>query len=75
MIFLEDAAEKPSFIGEIQTNNGFHNLILMQNRDKLRKMREKLGSTQYYDYWSDNFLREVLGDDYELVQKERNNGN
>ena len=75
MIFLEDAAEKPSFIGEIQTNNGLYNLILMQNRDKLRKMREKLGSTQYYDYWSDNFLREVLADDYELVQKERENGN
>ena len=75
MIFLEDAAEKPSYVGEIQSNNGIYNLILMQNRDKLRKMREKLGSTQYYDYWSDNFLREVLADDYELVQKERNNGN
>ena len=43
----------------------------MQSRDKLRKMREKLGSTQYYDYWSDNFLREVLADDYELQYKRR----
>jgi len=68
-IFLEDAAEKPSYIGEIQTNNGFYNLILMQNREKLRKAREKLGNTPYYDYWSDNFLREVLADDYELIER------
>lgn len=68
-IFLEDAAEKPSYIGKIQTGNGFYNLILMQNREKLRKAREKLGSTQYYDYWSDSFLREVLADDYELIER------
>ena len=68
-IFLEDAAEKASYIGEIQTNNGFYNLILMQNREKLRKAREKLGNTPYYDYWSDNFLREVLADDYELIER------
>jgi len=68
-IFLEDAAEKPSYIGEIQTNNGLYNLILMQNREKLRKAREKLGNTPYYDYWSDNFLREVLADDYELIER------
>jgi len=74
MIFLEDAAEKPSYIGDIQTNNGLYNLILMQDRNKLRKMREKLGNTPYYDYWSDAFLREVLEDDYELIKKEKNNG-
>lgn len=68
-IFLEDAAEKASYIGEIQTNNGFYNLILMQNREKLRKAREKLGNTPYYDYWSDAFLREVLADDYELIER------
>ena len=68
-IFLEDAAEKASYIGKIQTNNGFYNLILMQNREKLRKAREKLGNTQYYDYWSDSFLREVLADDYELIER------
>ena len=68
-IFLEDAAEKASYIGEIQTNNGLYNLILMQNREKLRKAREKLGNTPYYDYWSDNFLREVLADDYELIER------
>ena len=68
-IFLEDAAEKPSYIGKIQTNNGYFNLILMQNKEKLRKARQKLGDTQYYDYWSDNFLREVLADDYELIER------
>jgi hypothetical protein len=41
----------------------------MQNREKLRKAREKLGNTPYYDYWSDNFLREVLADDYELIER------
>ena len=68
-VFLEDAAEKPSYIGKIQTNNGYFNLILMQNKEKLRKAREKLGDTQYYDYWSDNFLREVLADDYDLIER------
>jgi hypothetical protein len=68
-VFLEDAADRASYIGEIQTNNGYYNIILMQNKEKLRKMREKLGNTPYYDYWSDNFLREVLKDDYELIKK------
>jgi hypothetical protein len=68
-VFLEDAADRASYIGEIQTNNGYYNIILMQNKEKLRKMREKLGNTPYYDHWSDEFLREILKDDYELIKR------
>lgn len=69
-IFLEDAAEKVSYIGDFPTNNGFFNLILMQNKEKLSKFREKLGNTPYYDYWDEEYMREILGDDYDLVQKQ-----
>jgi len=68
--FFEDCAEKISFVGEIQSNNGIYNLILGQPKEKLRKFREKLGNTKYYDYWDDDYMREILGDDYDLVKKQ-----
>jgi hypothetical protein len=67
--FFEDCAEKISFVGEIQSNNGLYNLILAQPKAKLQKFREILGKTQYYDYWDDDYMREILGDDYELIKK------
>jgi hypothetical protein len=68
--FFEDCAEKISFVGEIQSNNGLLNLILAQPKVKLKKFREKLGDTKYYDYWDDDYMREILGDDYDLVKKQ-----
>ena len=68
--FFEDCAEKISFVGGIQSNNGIYNLILGQPKEKLRKFREKLGNTKYYDYWDDDYMREILGDDYDLVRKQ-----
>lgn len=68
--FSLDCAEKIDFVGEIQSNNGLLNLILAQPKEKLREFRKKLGNTKYYDYWNDDYMREILGDDYDLVKKQ-----
>lgn len=68
--FLEDCAEKISFVGEIQSNNGLYNLIIAQHKAKLSQFRKILGNTKYYDYWDDDYMREILGDDYNLVKKQ-----
>lgn len=68
-IFLEDHADYDTYINDIQTNNGKYNLILMQDLQKLRNSREILSNTEYYTHWSDDMLREVLANDYEIVKK------
>ena len=68
--FYDDCAEKITYVGEIQSNNGMYNLILAQPKAKLRKFREILGNTKYFDYWDDDYMREILGDDYDLVKKQ-----
>jgi len=68
-IFLEDCAEYDTFINGIQTNNGKYNLILMQNRVKLRKHRTMLRDLGYYAHWNDEMMREILEEDYQLVKK------
>jgi len=66
--FYADCAEKADFVGKIQSNNGLFNLILAQPTEKLREFRKALGNTKYYDYWNDDYMREILGDDYEIVK-------
>lgn len=68
-LFFEDCASYNTFVGGIQTNNGKYNLILMQDKEHLRKNRERLAKTGYYHHWNDAYLREILGDDYEMVKK------
>lgn len=67
-IFLEDHFSSSSFINGVQTNNGKYNLILMQDREDLRKNREQLAKTGYYHHWNDEYMREILGEDYEMVK-------
>jgi len=69
-LFLEDHAGYNTYINGIQTNNGKYNLILMQNREKLRKHRQILRNLGYYAHWNDEMMREILGDDYEIVKKQ-----
>lgn len=71
-MFFDDFRDEPSYINSIKTNNGKYNLILYQNRDFLTKIRQKLAKTDYYDYWDDEYLQEILGEQYEMVQKIRN---
>jgi len=68
-IFLEDHATSNSFINGIQTNNGKYNLILMQDRQKLRKHRQILRNAGYYAHWNDEMMREILGEDINLFDK------
>lgn len=67
--FFEDCGSYDTFISGIQTNNGRYNLILSQPREKLKKFRQKLAKTEYYSHWSDEYLQEILGDDYDMVKK------
>lgn len=67
-VFLEDHCEYNTYINGIQTNNGKYNLILMQNREKLRKHRKILRNSEYYRHWSDEMLREILDEDYNIVE-------
>jgi len=70
--FFDDFRDKPSFINGVQTNNGLYNLILYQDAKFLSKMRQILAKTEYYDLWDDEYLKKILEEDYEMVQKIRN---
>jgi len=70
--FFDDFRDEPSFINKLQTNNGKYNLILYQDSEFLKKMRCILANTTYYDHWDEEYLRQILENDYELVQKIRN---
>ena len=67
--FFEDCPESNTFIKGIATSNGKYNIIAMQNRQKLRQLRNILANTDYYKHWGDEFLHKILGDDYESVKE------
>jgi len=66
--FFEDCASYDTFINEIQTNNGKYNLILAQPKEELRQFRKKLAKTSYYELWNQEFLEEILEDDYDIIK-------
>jgi len=70
--FFDDFRDDPSFINNVQTNNGKYNLILYQDAEFLSKMRSILAKTNYYDLWDNEYLKKILEKDYEMVQKIRN---
>ena len=65
--FFEDCASYDTYINEIKTNNGKYNLILGQPKEKLRRFREKLAKTGYYDLWDKEYLQEILKDGIDLI--------
>ena len=71
--FFEDCGTYDTFINGVQTNNGKYNLILGQPKQKLRKFRETLAKTEYYNMWDDSYLREILEDDYDIIEKRDSN--
>lgn len=73
-IFFEDCASQPTFINGVQTNNKRFNLILCQSKIKLSKIRKKLAKTEYYTYWNEEYLKTILGDEYESVMKDEISG-
>ena len=71
--FFEDCGSYDTFIKGIKTNNGKYNLILGQPTQKLRKFRENLAKTSYYDLWEDDYFKEILEDDYDMIEKRDRN--
>lgn len=72
--FFEDCASQPTFINGVQTNNKKFNLILCQSKVKLSKIRKKLSKTEYYTYWNEEYLKKILGDEYESVMTDEISG-
>lgn len=60
VIFLPDHKDRNTFINGVQTNNGKLNLLLCQPRASLYAAREKLKKSNYYSFWSSNYLKEIL---------------
>ena len=71
--FFEDCGSYDTYIRGIQTNNGRYNLILAQPKEKLRTFRENLAKTSYYDMWDDEYLQEILEDDYDIMKNRDSN--
>ena len=71
--FFEDCGSYNTYIQGIKTNNGKYNLILAQPTQKLRKFREKLAKTEYYDLWDGEYLKEILETDYDIIEARDSN--
>ena len=71
--FFEDCGKYDTYINGIQTNNGKYNLILGQPKQKLRKFRENLAKSSYYDLWDTDYLKEILEDDYDIIETRDSN--
>jgi len=59
--FLEDGMDEPTFLLGFQTNFGGANLMLVQKRDYLQKMRAILEKTDYYSMWDPEVLNKIKG--------------
>jgi hypothetical protein len=57
--FLEDGMDEPTFLEGIQTNFGKANLMLIQKKDHLEKMRKLLSETDYYSMWDPEILSKI----------------
>lgn len=64
LVFLPDHRHRRTELNGVQTNNGVHNIILCQPRQKLQLARAALSKTAYYTYMSDEYRRELWGADY-----------
>lgn len=65
--FFEDLSSRDTFINGVKTNNEKFNLILCQSKKKLSAIRKKLAKTDYYSYWTEEYLEEILGEDVEII--------
>ena len=65
--FIPDHGKTKTYIQGIQTSNGLYNLVLCQPRKELTEARKNLARTDYYNYWDKSYLKEVLEEDYPVV--------
>lgn len=66
LIFLPDHKDRNTYINGVRTNNGKYNLVLCQPKQKLKDARSGLKNTDYYSYWDKEYLKEILGEDYDM---------
>jgi hypothetical protein len=71
--FFEDCKSYDTYINGIQTNNQKYNLILVQPKEELREYRKKLSKTSYYDLWEKEYLKEILEDDWDIIEERDSN--
>ena len=67
LIFLGDHKDRDTFINGVQTNNGHYNFVLCQPTGELNDARRRLVKTKYYTFWDKDYLKEIMGDDYGLL--------
>ena len=60
LVFLKDHPDNPGFINGVNTSNNEYPTILVQPRNKLEEARNKLLKTKYYDYWSEEYKKEIF---------------
>jgi len=60
LVFLPDPKDRKTYINGVLTSNGNRNLILCQYREKLNAARQKLARTDYYKFWDEEYLMEIL---------------
>lgn len=67
IILLADHKDRNTYINGIQTNNGYYNFILCQPVGELNDARRKLLKTKYYDYWDKEYMKEIFGEYYGML--------
>jgi hypothetical protein len=64
--FFSDSSSRETFMGGIRVNddnNVKYNLILCQSKKKLSKIRKKILESENYSYWTEDYLKEIVGED------------
>ena len=62
-ITLLDHPDDPGYIDGEYTGNGKYVLFLIQSKKDLLAARKHLRSTSYYDRWTNEYYRKVVGED------------
>jgi len=66
--FFDDCASRNTIINGVATNNLKYNLILVQSKIKLSKIRKNLTTCSYYEYWDEEYLKKIFGDGYNKIE-------
>ncbi len=62
-ITLLDHPKDPGYIDGEYTGNGKHILFLIQSKKDLQAARKHLRNTTYYDRWTKEYYKEVVGEE------------
>lgn len=60
-VFLDDHPDYPEIVAGQRLNQGDYALIFVQPRDHLERARAMLAKTPYYDHWTEEYKKDVLG--------------